>query len=148
MSPSVLSVLISGYLTRKQVDLGRLVLDIKNPGQNFCPHSPLKLTNNDFAKNDFRHVHEILLQDQRSLFRATLTKFLSVFMQNNNASFDDIETHLASTYQLLNSDAWFEKLCQDENTKRWLILRQLQDQGSPNLSWSNLPYLREFGIRL
>ena len=102
------------------MNLGRLVVDIRNPGQSFCPYAPIELTEADFAANDFKYIKEILNSNKSSAFGTHLNKLFSVFVGNTNTSFDHIVSQKATTYQLLNSDIWFHRLCENEQVKRWL----------------------------
>jgi hypothetical protein len=118
-SRSYLSVFTDGYLTSKQVSLGRLVLNMKNPGQDFCPYSPI-LTDQDVAPVPFHHVKELINYDSSSEFRFKLTKLFSILVGKSITSFDNIHSETAITYQLLNSESWFEQMCAEEDVKKWL----------------------------
>jgi hypothetical protein len=118
---------MNGYLSPEQVALGRLVVDMKNPGQNFCPHSTLKLGKGDISKNAFDNIHALANTESSNYFRATLSKLLSIFATQSKTSVDKMETEKAFSYQLLNTSDRFESLLDDnEPAKRWLdkILRR------------------------
>jgi nucleoside phosphorylase len=118
MSASCLSIFTDGYLTREQLALGRLVLNVKFPGQDFCPYPP-GITEADIAKNPFGRIRELVTRRPSSKFETKLNQLFSIFAKRN-VSFDDINIEKAMTYQLLNSEACFEKMCGNDDTKKWL----------------------------
>lgn len=118
--PSHLSVFTDGFLVPKQVALGRVVLDVKDPGKNFYPPKDQPMSEDELAAKEFNGVHQLLGSSSSSQITATLTKFLSIFASRLKKSNDELLTEKATTYQLLNSDNWFLKLCQDDEAKKWL----------------------------
>jgi hypothetical protein len=118
--PSHLSVFTDGFLVPRQVSLGRLVLDVKDLGKNFYPLNDQPISEGEVAAKEFNGVHQLLGSSSDSQITTTLTKFLSIFASRLKKSNDELSTEKATTYQLLNSDNWFLKLCQSDEAKKWL----------------------------
>ncbi|EPE31136.1 hypothetical protein GLAREA_04103 [Glarea lozoyensis ATCC 20868] len=121
MSNIPLSVFMNGYLDPAQVVLGRLVLDMKNPGQNFCPHGELQLRKDvDFSKAPFSNLKSLANAESPSHFKGALSKILNVFAERSRTSVDDISTSAATRYQLLNVNIQFESIFNNDEGKKWL----------------------------
>jgi hypothetical protein len=111
---------IKGFLAPEQVALGRLVLQTASPGQDFCPFSPVPLTRDDISAQPFESVSQLLGQYSDARYRLSLTRLLSAGSTASTRTIDVINTTKATTYQLLNSGLFFEKLTKDDQTRKWL----------------------------
>jgi hypothetical protein len=120
MSQSPLSVFMNGYLDPAQVSLGRLVLDLKNPGQNFCPHSVLTLSESDISKAAFSDLKSLANAESSSHFKTCLSIVLKIFARKSHTAVDDISTRSAINHQLLNVNLKFESLFENDEVKIWL----------------------------
>lgn len=120
MSIKSLSVFMNGYLDPAQVALGRLVLDMKNPGHNYCPTSALELNQNDVSKAEFLDLKSLTSAESSSAFKAAFLKLLQIFADRSRTTVDDISTKTAIRHQLLNLNIKFESILEDENVKKWL----------------------------
>jgi hypothetical protein len=120
MSQSSLSVFMNGYLDAAQVALGRLVLDMKNPGQDFCPFGALNLDKANVSKAPFSNLKSLANANSSSHFKVALSKVLKIFAENSRTTVDDISTRSAMRHQLLNVTLNFEKIFEDDNVKKWL----------------------------
>ena len=120
MSKFSLSVIMNGYLDPAQVALGRLVLDMKNPGQNYCPFNTLHLDENDISKSEFLDLKSISSVESSSSFKLALFKVLQIFAEKSQTTVDDISTKTAMRHQLLNLDLKFESILEDVNVMKWL----------------------------
>jgi hypothetical protein len=121
MSNIPLSVFMNGYLDPAQVALGRLVLDMKNPGQNFCPHGELQLKKDvDFSKAPFSNLKSLANAESSSHFKGALSKVLNIFAERSRTTVDDISTSAAISYQLLNVNIKFESIFKNDDVKKWL----------------------------
>jgi hypothetical protein len=118
MPPSV-SVFTS-LQPAESVALGRLVIDIDKPWQEFCPSSNLAITGQNIAQKSSFFVREILNQSKGTGFLVKLTKFFTSFYKTDESSFFDIAASEATTYLLLNSGEYFRRVCSDSVTKSWL----------------------------
>ena len=114
-SASFLSIFTDGYLTREQVALGRFVLNIKFPGQDYCPHGTI-VTPKDIATKPFNHVREIVARPHSGRFESRIAQLF----WTRDPAFDDINTRHATTYQLLNSAECFKRSCANQDTRKWL----------------------------
>lgn len=110
---------IKGYLAPKQVALGRLVLRTESPGQDYCPDAPVALSS-EIAFREFECVSKLLDRYSDSRYRISLTRLFSAGSTASNNSADWMQSARATTYQLLNSGAFFEKITKDQNPQEWL----------------------------
>ena len=106
------------YLDPAQVALGRLVLNMKNPGQNFCPHAMLNLGEGDVSNAFFSNLKTLSNADSSSHFTASLSKLFSIFDKKSNMTVDDISTKKAIRHQMLNVNLKFESLFDNEEVKK------------------------------
>jgi len=114
------SVLTGAYLATEEVTLGRLVLNLREPGQDFCPSAPVKLAEGDISKAPFYGI-ELFLQTERSRgIRSKLTKLFTFDAATASESAHQITTTQATTYKILNSGHFFQRVMSDEATKQWL----------------------------
>ncbi|KAH8586465.1 hypothetical protein B0O99DRAFT_695463 [Bisporella sp. PMI_857] len=120
MPQSSLSVLMNGYLAPGQVALGRLVLDMKNPGQNFCPFGALHLQEGDISKAEFSDLKSLANAESSSRFKSALSKVFTIFAEKSQATIDGIFTKTAMRHQLLNVNLKFESIFEDNNVKKWI----------------------------
>ncbi|KAF9768282.1 hypothetical protein IL306_014415 [Fusarium sp. DS 682] len=111
---------IGGYLAPDQVALGRLVLRPSSPGQDYCPYAPVSLEESDVSKRSFASIEMLLGQHSDSRYRLNLTRMLSGGKTRSHKTADYMQSSKATVYQLLNSELYFEKLTQDEKTRKWL----------------------------
>lgn len=111
---------MGGYLDPAQVGLGRLVLNMKNPGQNFCPHAVLNLCEGDVSNASFSNLKALSNAESSSHFTASLSKLFSIFAKKSNTTVDDISTKKAIRRQLLNVSLKFESLFDNKEVKKWI----------------------------
>lgn len=111
---------MNGYLDPAQAALCRLVLDMKNPWQDFCPFGPLNLDKTNVSKASFLNLKSLANANLSSRFKVALSKVLNIFAESSRTTVDDISTKTAMRYQLLNVTLNFEKIFDDDNVKRWL----------------------------
>jgi hypothetical protein len=118
---------IKGFLAPEQVALGRLILRTASPGQDFCPFSPVSLTSDDISAQPFESVSQLLSRYSDARYRLDLTRLLSAGSTASTRTIDAINTTKATTYQLLNSGLFFEKLTKDDQIRKWLepLLRRM-----------------------
>lgn len=117
--PQSISVFTSLQPT-ETVALGRLVVDIHRPWQDFCPSSNVPINSQDIALKKIFNVREILDLSKGTKFYLQLTKFLSSFFKTDESDLSDIAAKEASSYLLLNSGVHFQRLCGDAETRKWL----------------------------
>lgn len=113
---------LDDFLETKEAALGRLVLDVKNPGLSFRESSTLALTfDKDIARRTFRSAQTLTNASSSSKFSALLSKFVSLFVSSSGEASDDIATPMAITYQLQNTADVFERVCTEESVQKWLV---------------------------
>lgn len=117
--PQSISVFTSLQPT-ETVALGRLVVDIHRPWQDFCPSSNVPVMSQDIALKKIFNVREILDLSKGTKFSLQLTKFLTSFFKTDEGNLSDLAAKEASSYLLLNSGVHFQRLCGDDETRRWL----------------------------
>jgi len=120
MAPKSLSVFMNGYLDPAQVALGRLVLDMKDPGQNFCRFGELELQEGDVSKSQFQDLKSLAKAESSSGFKLALSKVLQLFASKSRTTVDDISSKTAMRHQLLNVNEKFETMFQEDDVKKWL----------------------------
>ncbi|KAG4433810.1 hypothetical protein IFR05_010692 [Cadophora sp. M221] len=120
MPQQTLSVFMNGYLDPAQVALGRLVLDMKSPGQNFCPYGTLDLKEGDVSKAPFADLKSLANAESSSGFKLALSKVLQLFATKSRTTVDEISTKTATRHQLLNVNLKFEKIFEEDEVKKWL----------------------------
>jgi len=111
------SFLTGECLEQDEVALGRLVLNLHAPGDDYCPHSPITITREEVSVAAFPGIITVLSQKQSSIANyLTGLKFAKVQQNNSVPTF---VVRSARTSRLLNSGAFFERLVQHEDVKRW-----------------------------
>jgi hypothetical protein len=109
--------LTSECLGRDEAALGRLVLNLHAPADDYCPHSPIPITRGEVSVSAFPAITKILSRKQ-----SPITNYLarSYFVKvEQNTSVPQFVVSSARTSRLLNSGAFFEQLIQHEDVKRW-----------------------------
>jgi len=105
------------FLNWDEVALGRLVLDLRHPEQDFCPHT-VPLAPEEISIFPFEEIKPIL--NHRGVCRssALLAKLISGLFPNNGSV--EYVARRSIVYKLLNSGAFFDRLTKGEAIKRWL----------------------------
>jgi len=113
--------LTGSFLSRKQVTLGRLVLDLQNPGQGFCPYTEIEFKQEDVDKAPFRDIELELDEKNTSRFSLKLTKLFGANSEASRSSSNNLKAKEATRYELLNSpDVLTRILTQSRETREWL----------------------------
>lgn len=119
---SAFTVVTNSFLPWNRAALGRLVLNIDDPGQDYCPHMPFGIRPSEISVVRFQGISEAfdIGGDSRLVqrFKALLARILG--NKQEERSVYNSMAHDAITYQLLNSGDFFERLLQDESTRRWI----------------------------
>jgi len=117
MSPQL--TVLSHLFPRDGVQLGRLVSNMAAPHDNYYPPTRVR-----YVKGDIYHITGNDLLDKRnksnnSKLSAVIQSVLSAVLRREA----DIDTKIADTvcitYYLDNSEAKFNKLCQNDAAKKW-----------------------------
>jgi hypothetical protein len=116
----MISAFTGGYLSKKQVTLGRLVLNLQDPGQAFFPNKPRHITKEDVDRSYFEEIEVELEAEAESKFQLRLTKLFRTTAASSASSSDKLTAQKATRWQLLNSDTVFTSIIGDRNTREWL----------------------------
>jgi nucleoside phosphorylase len=111
------SLLTNECLEQDEVALGRLVLNLHAPADDYCPHSPILITRGEVSVAAFPGINTILSRKKSSITNYLARLNLVNVPQNN--SVPEFVVRSARTSRLLNSGAFFERLIQHEDVKRW-----------------------------
>ncbi|PTB38642.1 hypothetical protein M441DRAFT_236417 [Trichoderma asperellum CBS 433.97] len=118
-------VLRQSFLPLDSVRLGRLVLNVEEPQQDYfdapCDNAVEPLIKPHIRYNEVQHT----AADQK--FASILTRLVSASRTKRNKTYTQVTTDRAMTYQLRNSGLWFKNALQDESTRKWL--EEAIDQG-------------------
>lgn len=110
------ALLQNSLLPLDSVRLGRLVLNAKNPQQDYL--DPLESVPQATIKAQEK-FHETLNSSKNVKLRYRLTALLAASSENRDASSTTLSAVQATTYQLTNSGAWFREACAKKETRSW-----------------------------
>jgi len=117
MPPSSFSVFLR---PEGSIELGRLVVDVYSPWQDFCPSASVALTKADITVNSSLRIRDILDKSEGTQFHLRLTNFLTSYCQTEKAALSTVVAPEAASYILLNSRLHLGRLCKDQVTRDWL----------------------------
>jgi hypothetical protein len=121
MSPTALTLLHSAFLTMTGVNLGRLVTDATNPGQDFWPESGSPFTREeDFEEIPFDNFYRVLEKGKHAGFRGKLTAFLPGDITSETAHYNELVASASKVYKLLQPRTYFQRICKDDATRKWI----------------------------
>lgn len=113
------TVLLSSFLLpHKSVELGRLVLNAKQPQQDFF--EPTAVGTDQIAVSVQQNFAEIQLEAKATNLRSILTQLVTTSHGKHGSRAAQLEALRATTYHLVNSGAWFDRLCGMTETRKWL----------------------------
>lgn len=121
-------LLQNSLLPLNSVQLGRLVLNAKNPQQDFLDPQSGQLQPESIVRPQ-ENFEDILTLSRSSRLRSRLTALLAISYENRDVKSASLTATRATTYQLLNSGAWFENACAIPETRQWL--KRAIDRSSP-----------------
>lgn len=116
VSPTSFFVFNPLLLPPGSVALGRLVVDIRAPWENFCPYVGT-VKREDLLISPQPRIREMVESAKGSEVYERLSRRFSSFMTGEQSFFS---SQTEKTYILLNSSNWFENLCRDPKTREWL----------------------------
>lgn len=101
------------------VGLGRLVLSVKYPEQDFHePETPIP--SSEITRKSFDDFSYTVDRTRGSDFHLFLSKLLTGARNRENGVRIDISSSLCVTRQLQNSGLVFERVCNDQSSRNWL----------------------------
>jgi hypothetical protein len=120
MPPSSFSVFVNPLLPQNSIELGRLIVDVKTPWQDFCPSASVALTKADITVNSSFRIRDMLAKSKGTRFHLGLTKFLTSFYTTEKDAVSSVVATEATSYMLLNSRLHLGRICKDQVTRDWL----------------------------
>lgn len=110
----------NGLLAQNAAGLGRFVLNIEYPEQDFYSPSSAKITEENASSVELETFRETLTRTEGSKFHTFLTKLFSTIYSTREESTTEIESAVCKTYQLLNSGEFFRNECGVDAARKWL----------------------------
>ena len=107
----------SHFETQDSIELGRLIVDVYTPWQDFCPSASVALTRADITVNSSFRIRDILAKSKGTQFHLRLIKFLTSFYTTEKAAVSSVVATEATSYMLLNSRLHLGHICKDEVTR-------------------------------
>lgn len=99
------------------VQLGRLVLDVKEPqGGYYDPPEPV----NTLPPYDSKLFNDTVNDQKAITFAGYLTKLFAASHTSSSGININMKSSRCRTYQMDNSSTWYRKACKDEKTREWL----------------------------
>ncbi len=114
-----ISILLQQPLAPNAVPLGRLVLDISAPWQDFCPVLPELSPEVDVMSTPFLQFHELFERTRKTKFHANFSKAMNSLVSKGDRLTASVQSPQGSRFCLLNSGHHFERMCEDANVRRW-----------------------------
>lgn len=112
--------LLGNLLPLDSVQLGRLVLNAKDPGQDFIDPLGLQSDNSKFSqtsRRDFKETHRF---SRASKLRPYLNSAFSISYERQKNGVAILSAPEATIHGLNNSGAWFEEACGQDETREFL----------------------------
>jgi nucleoside phosphorylase len=117
---SAFSVLVDGSLSWNEVALGRLVLNLDDPGQDYYPPTRIAVPPEEIAVSPFKEITQILQKRSESRFATGFRKmFLGQSPRSTNLP-EKLVTIRSVTHKLLNSGTFLDSILKEDSAKRWL----------------------------
>ncbi|KAH6999267.1 hypothetical protein EDB80DRAFT_724513 [Ilyonectria destructans] len=114
------TLFLGHLLPAAAIELGRLVLSVQNPEQDFLQAEDVTLTAQDVLTQSFGSLHHTFEQENGSGFGVSLTALISGARNIQKKSRIDVSSALCITRQLQNSGQFLEALCKSRAAQRWL----------------------------
>lgn len=119
MAPA-LDVFCNGYLTLKSSTIGRLVIDARNPGDDFWPDTDDALPEHKVEALPFDTVRTARSTAANAGLGAKLTQLFTADLSLEGSNSDELETSKVMRYHLLQQRDYFINLCAGEATRKWM----------------------------
>lgn len=114
------SLVLNHLLPGDAVALGRLVLNIQSPQQEFYQPDPPIISADDITTQRLTKFNETLGHEKGSRVFALLSRFLHSSYGSESMSSSNISTALYTKYILLNSGDIFSDICEQQRARSWL----------------------------
>ncbi|KAF2185926.1 hypothetical protein K469DRAFT_664948 [Zopfia rhizophila CBS 207.26] len=116
MSPSIL--LSQFFLPLSAVSLGRFVISLDNPHQDF--HDPLRHSGHEVTEKVQTQYDSVHHSVKHQNVASQLTTFLSSSFSRRLKASVRISAEQAKTYYLKNAGEWFRDAIQSKETQKWI----------------------------
>ncbi|KAK0708033.1 hypothetical protein B0H67DRAFT_686198 [Lasiosphaeris hirsuta] len=126
MTPDALDVFFGGFLTLESCTLGRLVTDVRNPGDDFRPVTDKAKPKHKVEIRPFESLHDAKSVSASVGLRAKLSKLFTGDVAFEGSSSDELQTQELVRYHLLQQQDYFEALCAGEDIRKWIETTTLQ----------------------
>jgi nucleoside phosphorylase len=111
------SVFPGRFLNWDEVALGRLVLNLRKPEQDFCPYT-IPVTPEEISIFPFQEIKQILKHRGEYQFSKIFAKLISGLSPGNRSIEPVVRRSIQ--YTLLNSGSFFVRLVNNQETQQWL----------------------------
>jgi nucleoside phosphorylase len=128
---SAFTVITDSFLPWNRAALGRLVLNLDDPGQDYCPRIPFDVSPDEISVKNFQAITESFSSKKGSGFAEKIRTFFRGHENQSQSPPFDLTARGAVTQQLLNSGAFFDRLIQDKEIRCWI--ERLQGKKDPYL---------------
>jgi hypothetical protein len=120
MAPAT-AVLLPKVFPSNLISLGQLIRNPLVPNINSCTIGCSLVTNNDVTEPEIETPYKTIVStDTRGRFDIGLTKFLGVNIKAQTTNLLSIEADKLIYTALKNSSAVFKRICNDDETKKWI----------------------------
>lgn len=111
--------LLSSLLSVNDVMLGRLILNLGSPEQDYYPEKS-QLRDGDVAVSSISDLYQTLRPPDASSFTNRLKDALKLGFKSDKSFWYDLAAPESKTYRLLNAADYFRRLRIQGDTQRWL----------------------------
>ena len=120
MAPDALDVYRNGFLTLKSSTLGRLVTDVRNPGDDFWPDTDDALPEHDVETRPFTTLRDARSTSASGGLGAKLSKLFTGDVAFEGSNSNELQTNELLRYHLLLQRRYFTNMCAAEDTRKWM----------------------------
>jgi len=114
------TLLGDSFLSLKTVHLGRLVIDAKNPYEDFWPQTETALLPHEYEERTFDGLVISLRGAKSRELRAKVSQWISGHVSSEESSRGQLSAHQAKVYKLLQPNVVFRRLCSDITAREWM----------------------------
>ncbi|KAL0631640.1 hypothetical protein Q9L58_009496 [Maublancomyces gigas] len=118
--PKMTGHLLGNLRARNNIQLGRLVLNAKEPHQDYVDPFGIQNSHPDFSTNSQTNFLETQKFSKSSRLRPYLGTDFCISYERQDTSFATLTAPLATTHDLNNSGAWFLKACAAIEARKFL----------------------------
>jgi len=99
-----------------EIRLGGLVLDMREPMDESCPHFPVALIpDEDYTCGSFKDIQISDKDERKTRFSAALTKLFTFGTHSSHVDDEKIKTKVAKTFRLKNHESYLQRQLEDDS---------------------------------